>query len=68
MGFFNNFVFEHQSGCCATEPGYAGDIGTIDIWLIDWLIDFLWSVINQETCGTQKVIDGRIYFIKTVFS
>ena len=26
----NDFVFEHRSGCCATEPGYAGDIGTIE--------------------------------------
>ena len=35
----NDFVLEHRSGCCATEPGYAGDIGAIGIWLIDWLID-----------------------------
>ena len=34
---FNDFAFEHRSGCCATEPGYAGDIGAIEIWLIDWL-------------------------------
>ena len=27
----NNFVFEHQSSCCATEPGYTGDIGAIEI-------------------------------------
>ena len=33
---FNDFVFEHRSGCCATEPGYAEDIGAIEIWLIDW--------------------------------
>ena len=33
-----DLAFEHRSGCCATEPGYAGDIGAIDIWLIDWLI------------------------------
>ena len=32
---FNDFAFEHQSGCCATEPGYAGDIGAIKIRLID---------------------------------
>ena len=35
----NDFVFEQQSGCCTTEPGYTGDIGAIEIWLIDWLID-----------------------------
>ena len=28
---FNDFAFEHRSGCCVTEPGYAGDIGGIDI-------------------------------------
>ena len=28
---FNDFAFEHRSGCCATEPGYAGDIGAIEI-------------------------------------
>ena len=38
---FNDFEFEHWSGCCPTEPGYAGDIGAIEIWLIDWLIDWL---------------------------
>ena len=27
----NDFVIEHRSGCCATEPGYAGDIGVIEI-------------------------------------
>ena len=28
---FNDFVFEHRSGCCATDPGYTGDIGAIEI-------------------------------------
>ena len=37
----NEFVFEYRSGCCATEPGYAGDIGDIEIWLIDWFIYLL---------------------------
>ena len=31
-----DFVVEHQFGCCATEPGFAGDNGVIEIWLIDW--------------------------------
>ena len=35
--WLHDFAFEHRSGCCATEPGYAGDIGAIEIWLIDWL-------------------------------
>ena len=33
-----NFAVEHWFGCRATEPGFAGDIGAIEIWLIDWLM------------------------------
>ena len=33
-----DFAVEHQFGCHTTEPGLAGDIGTIEIhWMIDWL-------------------------------
>ena len=32
---FNDFAFEHRSGCCVSEPDYAGDISAIEIWLID---------------------------------
>ena len=28
---FNDLAFVRRSGCCATEPGYAGDIGAIEI-------------------------------------
>ena len=28
---FNDFVLEHRSGCCATDPGFAGDVGAIEI-------------------------------------
>ena len=31
---------EHWFGCRATEPSFAGDIGAIEVWLIDWLIDW----------------------------
>ena len=34
---FIDFAFRHWFGCCATEPGYPGDIGAVEIWLIDWL-------------------------------
>ena len=37
--FFLDFVVEHWFGCRATQPGFAGDIGAIEVWLIDWLID-----------------------------
>ena len=33
---FIDFAIEHWFGCRATEPGFAGDIGAIEIWLIDW--------------------------------
>ena len=45
-----DFAFEHRSGCCATKPGYAGDNGTIEIWLIDLLLCRLpvcWPWIRQ---------------------
>ena len=32
-----DFFVEHWFGCRATEPGFAGDIGAIEVWLIDWL-------------------------------
>ena len=35
---FINFAIEHWFGCCDTEPGLVGDIGAIEIWLIDWKI------------------------------
>ena len=35
---FMDFAVEHQVGCCATEHGFAGDVGSTKIRLIDWLI------------------------------
>ena len=35
---FLDFAVEHWVGCRATEPGFPGDIGAIQVWLIDWLI------------------------------
>ena len=34
---FSDFAVEYQFDCCATESSFAGDIGAIEIWLIDWL-------------------------------
>ena len=36
---FLDFAVEHWFVCRATEPGFAGDIGAIEVWLIDWLIE-----------------------------
>ena len=40
---FLDFAVEHWFGCRATEPGFAGDIGAIEVWLIDW---FLWKWLH----------------------
>ena len=32
---FFNFTVEDRFGCCAIEPGFVGDMGTMEIWLID---------------------------------
>ena len=31
-----HFAVEHRFGCHTTEPCYAGDISTIEVWSIDW--------------------------------
>ena len=36
---FLDFAVEHWFGCRATEPGFAWDIGAIEVWLIDWLMN-----------------------------
>ena len=33
-----DFAVEHRFSCCATEPGCAGDIGAIEIWLIEHIV------------------------------
>ena len=38
---FLDFAVKHWFGCRATEPRFAGDIGAIKAWLIDWLIIFM---------------------------
>ena len=62
----NNFVFEHRSGCCATESGYAGDIGAIEIWLIDWLTDLL-SIEIYITCCCYVIVDNFNSFLSFIF-
>ena len=38
---FIDFDFDYQFGCRATEPGFAGKVGAIEIWLIDQLMEKL---------------------------
>ena len=33
---FITFAVQHWFGCRATELGFVGDIGTIEIWLMNW--------------------------------
>ena len=33
-----DFAVEHWFGCHTTDPRFARDIGVIEVWLIDWLI------------------------------
>ena len=46
LSCFTDFAIEHWFGCCTTEPGFARNIGAIEIWLIDRLID-----ITDKSCG-----------------
>ena len=39
LNCFIDFALENWFSCHATEPGFTGDIGSIEIWLIDWLIE-----------------------------
>ena len=48
MELFHQFCYWTLISCCVTEPGFAGDTGDIEIWLIDWLIRTLqWSLSLQ---------------------
>ena len=38
---FLNFAVEHWFGCRTTEPGFAKDIGAIEVWLIDIFVNFM---------------------------
>ena len=62
----SDFVFEHQSGCCATEPGYAGDIGAIEIWLIDWKALATWAhnfwAVNKILVKLSPFVNLCIHF------
>ena len=50
---FIDFAVEHWFGCCVTESGFAGDIGTIEVWLID----------SSDCNENQTFMPVRFYFI-----
>ena len=47
-----DFAVEHWIGCRATEPGFTGNIGAIEVWLIDWL----GQVVLVNTSVKVKVV------------
>ena len=51
---FIDFAIEHWFSCRATEPGFARDIGAIEIWLIDWLI----ATLHQDTSHQSNIAMG----------
>ena len=54
-----DFAVVHWFGCRATEPGFAGDIGAIEVWLIDWLIDYTWHGCSPDLRkGLASCSDG----------
>ena len=45
---FINFAVEHWFGCHATEPGFAGDIGAVEIWLIDTAVNCKHVILRRK--------------------
>ena len=55
---FLDFAVEHWFGCRATGPGFAGDIGAIEVWLIDWLIDAGQGEEDEEEKDNDNINDN----------
>ena len=41
---FLGLAMEHWFVCVATEPGFAGDIGAIEVWLNDFTVEAQFSL------------------------
>ena len=59
--YFINFCVEHWFGCRTTESGFTGDIGAIDIWLIDCCIKRQKNL--QQTNVAMKIASHRIIWL-----
>ena len=72
--YFLGFAAEHWFGWCATEPSFAGDIGAIEVWSIDWLIDWLkffsaifqWVLANR-LASLWRILCSRLFDRWAVF-
>ena len=59
---FIDFAIEHQFGCGITVPGLVGNIGGIEIWLIDLLIDWCCASLLQTTIIIFLLGDRVLWF------
>ena len=57
---FVDFAVEHGFGCRATEPGFAGDIDAIEVWLIDWSTQCT-RVKPLKTQSRHQIVDWQKY-------
>ena len=52
---FLDCAIGHWLGCPVTEPGLARDMGTIEVRLIDWLIDWLIYAPSKYVCRLYRL-------------
>ena len=58
---FLDFAVEHWFGCRAAEPGFAGDIGAIEVWLIDWMVSKKISLKPLNPWMTPAILTSKQY-------
>ena len=58
---FLDFAVEHWFGCRATVPGFKGNIGAIEIWLINIRVK-IFSILEKLNTGTG----GRFLLFRNV--
>ena len=62
---FINFAANHLFGSDATEPGLTGDIGAIEIWSSDWLIDSIQAQMTICQIATAMYLSGSEWYRAT---
>ena len=50
--FLHFAVLNTDLAVAPLSPGFAGDIGALVVWLIDWLIDIWTSGLTGQHLGT----------------
>ena len=53
------FAVEHWFSCRTTEPGFAGHIDAIEVWLIDWSI--AWFENDDDDADEETTTQGNDY-------